>query len=65
MDKKDLYALDSALYKQIRADREKKEAETKAYFDGVEKGVDLMVKAVRDFMNNEAQEATKGGVKDV
>lgn len=61
MDKKDLYALDAALYAQIQEDRKKKEAETKAYFDGVEKGVDLMVKAVRDFMNNEAN---KGGVQE-
>lgn len=61
MDKKDLYAIDEMLFKQIQEDRKKKEAETKAYYDGVEKGVDLMVKAVREFMDNESE---KGGAEE-
>jgi hypothetical protein len=58
MDKQDLYALDETIYKQIQADRKKKEAENKAYFDGMEKGAEIMMKAVRDYLTNEGK---KGG----
>ena len=53
MDKQELYKLDEILYKQIQEDRKKKEAENKAYFDGVEKGAELMMKKVRDFLSEE------------
>lgn len=58
MDKQDLYALDEAIYKQIQIDRKNKEIENKAYFDGVEKGADMMMNAVRDYLTNESE---KGG----
>ena len=53
MDKQDLYALDDAIYKQIQIDRKNKEIENKAYFDGMEKGAEMMMKAVRDYLTNE------------
>ena len=53
MDKQDLYALDKAIYKQIQIDRKNKEIENKAYFDGMEKGAEMMMKAVRDYPTNE------------
>ena len=56
MDKQDLYSLDEKIYKQIQEDRKKKEAENKAYFDGMEKGADMMMKAVKNFLNNEQRE---------
>ena len=55
MNNQDLYALDETVYKQIQEDRKKKELETKAFFDGMEKGADMMRKAVRDFLANEVQ----------
>lgn len=60
MDKQDLYALDEAIYKQIQIDRKNKEIENKAYFDGMEKGAEMMMKAVRDYLTNEAR---KGGAE--
>ena len=60
MDKQDLYALDETIYRQIQADRKNKEIENKAYFDGMEKGAEMMMKAVRDYLTNEAM---KGGVE--
>ena len=56
MDKQDLYALDEAIYKQIQIDRKNKEIENKAYFDGMEKGAEMMIKAVRDYLTNEWKE---------
>ena len=53
MDKQDLYAIDDAIYKQIQIDRKNKEIENKAYFDGMEKGAEMMMKAVRDYLTNE------------
>lgn len=50
MDKQDLYALDETVYKQIQKDRREKEAENKAYFDGMEKGAEMMMKFVREFL---------------
>lgn len=61
MDKQDLYALDEAIYKQIQIDRRNKEIENKAYFDGMEKGAEMMMKAVRDYLTNEAK---KGGAQE-
>lgn len=55
MDKQDLYAIDETVFKKIQEDRKKKEAENKTYFDGMEKGVELMMKAVRDYLNKEAE----------
>lgn len=58
MDKQDLYALDEVVYKQIQAEKRMKEAENKAYFDGMEKGAEMMMKSVRDYLNKEEM---KGG----
>lgn len=60
MEKSDLYSLNESIFKRIQEDRKKKEAETKAYFDGMEKGADMMTDAVRDYL---AKEAFKGGVQ--
>ncbi len=53
MDKQDLYRLDEVTYKRIQEEKRKAEVETKAYFDGMEKGADMMMKAVRDFLSTE------------
>ena len=55
MDKQDLYKLDEILYKQIQDERKRQEAENKAYFDGVEKGAEMMMKKVRDFLTEETE----------
>ncbi len=60
MDKQELYALDEIIYKQIQIDRKNKEKENKAYFDGMEKGAEIMMKAVREFLTEEAK---KSGAK--
>lgn len=60
MEKKELYSISEKLYKKIQEDRKKKESETKAYFDGMEKGADMMTNAIRDYLNIEA---LKGGVE--
>ena len=60
MDKNDLYALDEAVYRQIQAEKQKKEAENKAYFDGMEKGAEMMMKSVRDYLQKEEM---KGGAE--
>lgn len=53
MDRQDLYALDETVYKQIQEIKRNRELETKAYIEGMEKGADMMMKAVRDFLNKE------------
>lgn len=58
MDRNDLCWLDEVVYKQIQEDRRKKEAENKAYFDGMEKGAEMMFKAVKEHLKKEEQ---KGG----
>lgn len=60
MNKQDLYSLDEIVYKKIQEDRKKKEAENKSYFDGMEKGAELLMKAVRDYLTKEAE---SGGVQ--
>ena len=50
MDKQALYSLDSEVYKQIQILRKRKEEENKAYFDGMEQGVDMMVKAIKEYI---------------
>lgn len=53
MDKQDLYKLDDIIYQQIQDQKKQKEMENKAYFEGMEKGAELMMKRVRDFLNEE------------
>ena len=53
MDKQDLYKLDDIIYQQIQDQKKQKETENKAYFEGMEKGAELMMKKVRDFLNEE------------
>jgi hypothetical protein len=55
MNTQDLNNLDVIICNKIMADRKKKEAETKAFFDGMEEGAEMMRKAVRDFLNNEEE----------
>lgn len=62
MDKQDLYTLDEAVYKQIQAEKRKKEAENNAYFDGMEKGAEMMMKSVRDFLHKQEM-LGKGGAE--
>ena len=59
MDKQDLYKLDEILYKQIQEQRKNKEAENKAFFDGMEKGAEVMMKKVRDFLTAEEENKSK------
>ena len=53
MNRQDLYAIDETVYKQIQEDRKKKELETKAFFDGMEKGADMMRKIISDYLIDE------------
>jgi hypothetical protein len=55
MTKDDLYSLDTVVYNQISEERKAKENELKAYFSGMEKGADMMLKAVKNFIENEQQ----------
>lgn len=60
MDKQDLYSLDEVVYKQIQQIKRDRENETKAYIDGMEKGADMMMKAVRDFITKEEASNSNG-----
>ena len=60
MKKSELYDIDKIIFEQIEDEKKKTEATNKAYFEGMEKGADLFCKAVRDFLNKEAE---KGGVQ--
>ena len=62
MNAQDLYDLDKTIYEKIQADRKKKEAETKAFFDGMEEGAEMMRKAVRDFLANEGEKEGEDNV---
>ena len=53
MDNNDLSWIDEAIYKQIQVERRNKEAENKAYFDGMEKGAEMMFRAVREHLKKE------------
>ena len=55
MTRNELYELESAVYKNI--DRIK--AEQAEYIKGVEKGIDLMFRAVRDLLAKEEEKAWK------
>lgn len=55
MTKQDLYALDEMVYMQIQTDRRNKESETKAFFDGAEKGAEMMMKAVKSYLTKEQE----------
>ena len=60
MDKQELYSIDDAIYKQIQEERKRKEVENKIYFDGMEKGAELLMKAVRAALD---KETTDKGLK--
>ena len=53
MDNNDLSWIDEVIYKQIQVERRNKEAENKAYFDGMEKGAEMMFRAVREHLKKE------------
>ena len=53
MNTQDLNKLDVIICNKIMADRDKKEAEIKAFFNGMAEGAEMMRKAVRDFLINE------------
>lgn len=61
MDTQKLYELDSVVYQQIQEDKKRKELENIAYFEGMEKGADMMMKAVRNYLIDESK---KGGESD-
>lgn len=58
MDAQILRELDALVYQQIQADKKRKELENRAYFEGMEKGADMMMHAV---MNRLLEERQKGG----
>lgn len=51
MDKQTLYLIDEEVYKQIMLERKQKEAENEAYFNGMEQGVEMMLKAIKEHLN--------------
>lgn len=55
MNNQNLLTIDEIIYKQIQENRKKKEAETKAFFDGMVEGAEMMRRAVRDFLANEEE----------
>ena len=55
MDKNVLYMIDEIIYKTIQEEKKKKETEVKAYFEGMEKGAEMMTNAVRNYLNTEQQ----------
>lgn len=61
MNTKILYELDTIVHQQIQEDKKRKELENLAYFEGMEKGADLMMKAVRNYLIDESK---KGGESD-
>ena len=57
MNKNDLRDIDNRLAEKVKQLR----AEQAEYASGVERGIDMAVRAVRDFMNKQAEEdALKG-----
>ena len=53
MDKNALYLIDENIYKKIQEEKKMKETEIKAYFEGMEKGAEMVTNAVRDYLNTE------------
>lgn len=60
MDTQKLYEIDSIIYQQIQEDRKRKELENIAYFEGMEKGADMMMKAVRNYLIDEKKRGGGG-----
>ena len=56
-----LRELDALVYQQIQADKKRKELENIAYFEGMQKGADMMMRAVRNYLIDERR---KGGESD-
>ena len=51
--KQELYELESEVYKKIAIIKDKRQAENKAFAEGLEKGADLMFEAFRAALNKE------------
>ena len=51
----ELYEIDKKAYEEIQEIKQKLELEQKAFLEGMEKGADLMLKKVKEFLNREAQ----------
>ena len=60
MDTLKLHELDSIVYQQIQAEKKQKELEHIVYYEGMEKGADMMMRAVRNYLLDEK----KGGKTD-
>ena len=61
MNTQNLQELDMIVYQQIEADKKRKELENIAYFEGMQKGADMMMRAVRNYLMDEKQ---RGGKTD-
>jgi len=51
----ELYELDKCIWEEIQEIKRRREDETKAFIEGMEKGAELMLKKVKGFLNREAQ----------
>lgn len=60
MDTLKLHELDALVYQQIQVDKKQKELEHIAYYEGMQKGADMMMRAVRNYLLDEK----KGGETD-
>lgn len=59
MNRNDLYQIDEAVYRRIQEEKQKKEAATKAYFEGMEQGAEMMRKAVNEYLMREEVKLNK------
>ena len=55
-DNQRLYEIENEVDKQIQDIKKDKELETKAFIDGMEKGAELMFKAVREELRKEREQ---------
>lgn len=58
MNLNELYEIERTVSHEMQTLKEKKEAETRAFIEGVDKGIDLMFSAVREALWKEAEEAS-------
>lgn len=56
LDNQRLYEMESEVYQQIQKIKEKRELEINAFIDGMEKGAELMFKAVREELRKEREQ---------
>ena len=58
MNLNELYEIERTVSHKMQVLKEKKEAETKAFIEGVDRGIDLMYSAIREALMKEAEEAS-------